>query len=74
MEATWVLPESNQPSRVSVSLVKVFPSPQWGQVKPSGSSSEASFKNQTLEPAALNSSDTLAMVSGVQTGLWQLSQ
>ena len=41
MEAMWVLPESNQPSRVSVSLVKALP-PQCGQVKPSGSSSPAS--------------------------------
>ena len=74
MEATWVLPESNQPSSVSVSLVKPLASPQWGQVKPAGSRSAASFRNQTLEPAARNSPEIFSMVSGVHTGLWQLSQ
>ena len=49
MEAKCVEPESNQPSSVSVSLSKCFP-PQCGQVKPSGSSSSASFSNQTFEP------------------------
>ena len=68
MEAMWVLPESNQPSRVSVSLVKCLP-PQCGQVKPSGSSSAASSSNQALEPRWRKMSETEFMVSSVQTGL-----
>ena len=68
MEAMWVLPESNQPSRVSVSLVKALP-PQCGQVKPSGSSSPASSSNQALEPLWRNMPLTESMVSSVQTGL-----
>ncbi len=68
-----MLPESNQPSRVSVSLVNAFP-PQWGQAKPSGRSPEAYSRNQALEPFSRKTSLTFSMVSGVQTGLWHSSQ
>ena len=73
MEATWVEPESNQPSRVSTSLVKCLP-PQWGQVKPSGKISMASSSNQLLEPFSPKRSETALMVSSVQTGFWQSEQ
>ena len=71
--ALAVEPESNQPSRVSVSLSKDLP-PQWGQLNPSGISSMESFSNQTLEPYSSNSSEMWAMVSSVQTGLPQSRQ
>ncbi len=66
-------PESNQPSRVSVSFSKSFP-PQWGQVRPSGISSIASFWNQMLEPDSPKSREMWAMVSSVQMGLPQCLQ
>ena len=73
MEAMWVLPESNQPSRVSVSLVKCLP-PQCGQAKPSGRSSAASSSNQALEPFSRKILLTDSIVSSVQTGLPQSEQ
>ena len=67
MEATWVEPESNQPSSVSVSLVNsVQPHVQ---AKPSGSSSLASSSNQALEPRSPKMAEMRSMVSGVQMGL-----
>ena len=74
MEAMWVLPESNQPSSVSVSLVKPVLPPQCGQVKPSGRSSFASASNQMFEPCSPKSRETFSMVSGVHTGLPQSAQ
>ena len=74
MEAKWVEPESNQPSRVSVSFSKPLLPPQWGQAKPSGRMSAASSSNQALEPFSPKSLLTAAMVSSVQTGLPQSLQ
>ena len=73
MAAKWVEPESNQPSRVSVSCVKCVP-PQCGHTKPSGRMSFASRSNQALEPSFSNSSATASMLSSVQTGFLQSSQ
>ena len=73
MDAMCVLPESNQPSSVSVSLVKCTP-PQCGQTKPFGSSSSASSSNQAFEPFSRKISDTDFIVSSVQTGLPQSEQ
>ena len=73
MAATWVEPESNQPSSVSVSCVKCLP-PQCGQVKPSGRMSAAGRSNQALLPSFSKSLATASMLSSVQTGLWQSSQ
>ena len=42
--------------------------------KPSGTSSMASFSNQTLEPCSSNRAEILAMDSGVETGLPQSLQ
>ena len=67
-------PESNQPSRVSSSLVKPLFFPQWGQVKPSGRISAASNSYQALEPRSAKSLETAAMVSSVQMGLPQWLQ
>ena len=69
-----VEPESNQPSRVSSSLVKPALEPQWGQVKPSGRISSASLANQALEPFSAKSLLTAAMVSSLQMGLPQSAQ
>ena len=74
MAAKWVAPESNQPSRVSVSLVKPLLLPQWGQTKPSGRRSAASFSNQMLEPYWPKSWEIFSMVSSVQMGLPQSAQ
>ena len=74
MEAKWVEPESNQPSRVSSSLVKPLLEPQWGQVKSLGRMSAASVSYQALEPFSPKSLDTAAMVSSVQMGLPQSAQ
>ncbi len=73
MAQKWVEPESNQPSRVLVSLVKCFP-PQWGQVKPSGRSSASVFSNQALLPSFSKMDATDSMLSSVQTGFPQSSQ
>ena len=73
MAAKWVEPESNQPSRVFVSLVKWVP-PQWGHLKPAGRSSEASCSNQALEPFSPKTFATDSMLSSVQTGFLQSSQ
>ena len=74
MAAKWVEPESNQPSRVSSSLVKPALEPQWGQVKPSGRISSASLANQALEPSFSKRAEMAAMVSSVQMGLPQSLQ
>ena len=74
MAAKWEEPESNQPSRVSVSLVKPALAPQWGQAKPSGKISSASLANQALEPSAAKSLEMASMVSSVQMGLPQSLQ
>ena len=74
MEAKWEEPESNQPSRVSSSLVKPLDLPQWGQVKPAGRMSAASLANQALEPSAPNRSLMSWMVSSVTMGLPQSLQ
>ena len=74
MAAKWEEPESNQPSRVSVSLVKPALAPQWGQAKPSGRISSASLANQALEPSAAKSLEMASMVSSVQMGLPQSLQ
>ena len=74
MEAKWVEPESNQPSRVSSSLVKPVLLPQWGQVKPWGRISAASISYQALEPFSPKSLLTAAMVSSLQMGLPQSAQ
>ena len=71
--AKWLEPESNQPSSVSVSFVKVFP-PQCGQTKPSGINSEASFSYHELEPSFAKISETEFIVSSVHTGFLQVSQ
>ena len=73
MEAKCVEPESNQPSSVSVSFSKCLP-PQCGQVKPSGTSSSASFSNQMFEPNSPKSFEIFAIVSSVQMGLPQSLQ
>src|SRR5699024_4392359 len=74
MEAKWVEPESNQPSRVSSSLVKGPLLPQWGQVKPWGRISAAERSYQALEPFSAKRALTAAMVSSVQMGLPQSGQ
>ena len=74
MEARWVEPESNHPSRVSSSLVKPDALPQWGQVKPAGRISAASLANQALEPSAAKRSEMIPMVSSVAMGLPQSLQ
>ena len=73
MAAKWVEPESNQPSRVLVSLLKCVP-PQWGHLKPAGSSSDASCSNHALEPFSSKIFATDSMLSSVQTGFLQSSQ
>ena len=67
-------PESNQPSRVSLSFSKPALLPQWGQVKPSGSMSSASISNQALEPFFSKILAMASMVSSVQMGLPQSLQ
>ena len=74
MEAKWVEPESNQPSRVSSSLVKPVLEPQWGQAKSSGRISLASISYQALEPFSPKSLLTASMVSSVTMGLPQSAQ
>ena len=67
-------PESNQPSRVSVSFSKPDLPPQWGQAKSLGRMSAASSSNQALEPFSPKRAEMAAMVSSVQTGLPQSRQ
>ena len=67
-------PESNQPSRVSSSLVKPPLEPQWGQAKSAGRMSEAYISYQALEPFSPKSLLTAAMVSSVQMDLPQSLQ
>ena len=74
MEAKWVEPESNQPSRVSSSLVKPLLEEQWGQAKSLGRMSAASISYQALEPFSAKSLLTAWMVSSVQMGLPQSVQ
>ena len=74
MEAKWLEPESNQPSSVSVSLVKPWSQPQCGQVKPAGKISSASLANQALLPSFSNRAAISSMVSSVQIGLPQSGQ
>ena len=74
MAAKWVEPESNQPSRVSVSFSKPTLLPQWGHTKPLGRMSMASFSNQALEPSFSNRLATASMLSSLHTGLPQSLQ
>ena len=73
MAAKWVEPESNQPSRVSVSLVKPDLLPQWGQAKPPAGSPPL-LGEPGVGASAAKSLEMAAMVSSVQMGLPQSLQ